>query len=73
MAKSIGILLIMSSIAALIAGAFIDLNYGAAAEITGRAITNHFESMRLFDYVEATILSYSIISLIMGLVFLFRV
>ena len=71
MTKSIGILLVISSIAALLAGAFIEMNYGAAAEITGRAIAP--ANTGNFGYLEAAIFSYSIISLIMGIVFLFRV
>ena len=47
------------------------MNYGATAEITGRVIsvanTGHF------SYLEAAIVSYSIISFMMGVVFLFRV
>ena len=71
MTKSIGALLIISGIAALFAGAFIEMNYGATAEITGRVVsvanTGHF------SYLEATLFSYSIISFMMGIVFLFRV
>ena len=72
MTKFIGILLVISGIIALFAGAFIDFNYGATAEITGRAVANT-GAVDAFDYLEAAILSYSIISLFMGLVFLFRV
>ena len=71
MTKSIGALLIISGIAALFAGAFIEMNYGATAEITGRVVsvanTGHF------SYLEAILFLYSIISFIMGIVFLFRV
>ena len=72
MTKSIGILLVMSGIIALFAGAFVDFNYGAAAEITGRAVADN-EAVGAFGYLEAIILSYSIISLLMGLIFLLRV
>ena len=71
MSKSIGILLIISSILALFVGAFIDINYGATAQITGRVVAP--ENTGNFSYVEATLFSYSIISLMMGIVFLFRV
>lgn len=72
MTKSIGALLIISGIIALFTGAFIDFNYGATAEITGRAVADAGVS-GVFDYLEATLLSYSIISLLMGLIFMFRV
>ena len=70
MTKSMGILLIMSSIAVLFAGAFIEMNYGATAEITGRVIAT--ANTGNFSYVEAAIFSYSIISFMMGMIFLFR-
>ncbi|MBI2655831.1 hypothetical protein HYX06_05425 [Candidatus Woesearchaeota archaeon] len=72
MTKYIGILLVISGIIALFTGAFIDFNYGAAAEITGRAVYDG-EPAGAFGYLEAAIISYSIISLLMGLIFLFRV
>ena len=72
MTKSIGILLVISGIIALFTGAFIDFNYGAAAEITGRAVADN-AAAGAFSYLEAIILSYSIISLFMGLIFLFSV
>ena len=71
MTKSIGILLVISGIIALLIGAFIDFNYGATAEITGRAIADT-GAAGAFDYLEAAILSYSMINLFMGLIFLFR-
>ncbi|MBI4452390.1 hypothetical protein HY637_03100 [Candidatus Woesearchaeota archaeon] len=71
MSKSIGILLLASSILALLAGAFIDINYRATAQITGRAAA--MPATGAFDYLEGFIFSYSIISLIMGMIFLFRV
>ena len=72
MTKSIGALLIISGIIALFAGAFVDFNYGATAEITGRAVAEN-GAAGAFSYLEAVILSYSIISLFMGLIFLLRV
>lgn len=71
MTKSIGILLFISSIAALFAGAFIEMNYGATAEVTGRVVAS--SNTGNFGYLEAAVFSYSIISLIMGVVFLLRV
>ncbi len=72
MTKSVGIFLVMSGIIALFAGAFIEYNYGATTEITGRAVTDIVDT-GAFSYLEAAVLSYFIISSIMGFVFLFRV
>ena len=72
MTKYIGALLVISGIIALFAGAFVDFNYGATAEITGKAAADN-EAVGAFGYLEAVILSYSIISLFMGLIFLLRV
>lgn len=71
MAKAIGILLVISGVVALLAGAFIDVNYGARAEITGRVTAEQANSSVVY-YFEAAIFSYSIVSLIMGAVFLLR-
>ena len=77
MVKLIGVLLIVSSLLSLIAGAFIDLKYGSATKVTGNAISNIFTqphvSVNFFDYLEGIIFSYSIVSFMMGVVFLFRV
>lgn len=77
MVKLIGVLLVLSSLLAFAAGAFIDLKYGSNASITGNAISNIIEqpavNLGLFDYVEAFSFSYSVFSFIMGVVFLFRV
>ena len=72
MTKYIGVLLIISGIITLFTGAFIEFNYGATAEITGRAVADA-GTTGAFGYLEAIILSYSIISMSMGLVFLFRI
>ncbi len=77
MVKLIGMLLIASSLLSLFAGTVIDLKYSSTDQITGSAIstilTQQTASMGFFDYAEAAAFSYSIASLIMGLVFLFRV
>lgn len=77
MVKIIGALLILSSLLALAAGAFIDWKYGSNAEITGNVISNLISqpqvSLNFFDYVGAFAFSYSIFSFIVGAVFLFRV
>lgn len=82
MVKLIGALLIMSSLLSLLAGSLIDLEYGSTAQIAGNAVLNApaqyaivqpHASMGFFDYAEAAAFSYSIASLIMGLMFLFRV
>lgn len=77
MVKIIGMLLIVSSLLSLIAGAYIDAKYGSSPQITGNAMLNILNQPKIglgfFDYFEGIALSYSIISLIMGIVFLFRV
>lgn len=77
MVKLIGLLLIVTSLLSLVAGAYIDLKYGSDVHITGSAISNILTqpevSISFWDYAEATAFSYSIASLIMGLMFLFRV
>ena len=75
MVKLIGMLLVMSSLFALIAGAFIDAKY-ASASSTGNLVTNITSQPAIITgpayYVEAIAFSYSIISMLMGLVFLLR-
>ncbi|MBI3027077.1 hypothetical protein HYY70_03100 [Candidatus Woesearchaeota archaeon] len=77
MVKMIGMLLIASSLLLMIATTFIDLNYRSNEHITGNVISTILEQPDVhagfFDYAEGIALSYSIISLIMGIVFLFRV
>lgn len=76
MVKIIGMLLIASSIFALFAGIFIDSKYGNSAQVTGSVISNIINQpkidINLIDYLEAAAFSYSIISFVMGFVFLFR-
>ena len=77
MVKMIGMLLIMSSLLLLIATAIIDLNHRNNAQITGNVISTILiqppATMGFLDYAEAIAFSSSIISLIMGIIFLFRV
>ncbi len=77
MVKFIGLVLLVSSLLSLIAGAFIDLRYSTSISTTGNVILNILTqtpiSMNLIDYIAAAAFSYSILSLIIGLVFLFRV
>ena len=76
MVKLIGLVLIVTSLLSLMVGIFIDYQHGVSADITGNAIssTEHLkDGAAMSEYLEATILSYSILSLIMGLMFLLRV
>lgn len=77
MVKLIGVLLVVISLLSFIWGAWIDLKYGASSQITGNAVLNILTqaqvSADLFSYLAAFAFSFSIISLIMGIVFLFRV
>ena len=77
MVKMIGLLLIVSSLLSLVAGTFIDLKYGSTTKVTGNAISNIFAQPHVqanfFDYLEGIIFSYSVVSSMMGFVFLFRV
>lgn len=77
MTKLLGIVLIISSIVALIGGTLVGGAYGSDPKLTGNLIANIIEqpsvNMGFFDYVQAVSLSYSIMSLIMGIVFLIRV
>lgn len=77
MVKVIGVLLIVSSLLSLAAGVIIDWKYGSAAQVTGNVVMNILTqpevNIGFFDYFEAIAFSYSIVSLMMGLVFLFRV
>ena len=77
MVKLIGMLLILSSLLSLAAGAFIEWEYGSTTQITGNAVSNiinqpHIE-LKFADYFEAIAFSYSIVSFMMGFIFLFRV
>lgn len=77
MVKLIGMLLILSSLLAMIAGAFIGSKYGSNAQITGNVmsdmITHSDVELGFPDYASAIAFSYSIFSLIMGIMFLARV
>jgi len=77
MVKLLGVLLIVSSLLSLVAGTFIDFKYGSTTKVTGNVISNIITqspvSVNFLDYLEGIAFSYSIISFIMGFVFLFRV
>ena len=77
MVKLIGLLLILSSLLSLAAGAFIDWKYGSTTQITGNIVSNIINqphvALNFFDYFEAIAFSYSIVSFMMGFIFLFRV
>ena len=77
MVKLIGMLLIVSSLLSLAAGTFIDLRYGSSTQITGNVVSNILTqpqiSLSFYDYLEGIVFSYSIISFIVGIVFLFRI
>ena len=76
MVKLIGLAMIASSILALLAGAYIDYNYASASQVTGNIIVNVLTQpnvpMNSYDYLAGFVFSYSIISFIIGFVFLFK-
>ena len=77
MVKFIGMLLIASSLLSLIVGAFIDMKYSSTTQITGNVISNILTQPEVnfgfADYLAGTAFSYSAVSLVIGLIFLFRV
>jgi len=77
MGRSIGILLIASSILSMLAGALIDARYSSSAPVTGNVISNILSQpdveLGFGDYAAGVAVSYSIISLIIGVVFLARI
>jgi len=77
MVKIIGLLLIASGLLSLAAGTFLEIKYGNAPSITGNVISNIITQpnvhVNFVDYIEGTAFSYSIISMIVGAVFLFRI
>lgn len=77
MVKIIGALLLLSSMLALVAGAFIDSKYGEEAQITGNVVSNIIAhpsvDLTASDYASGIAFSYSAFSLIMGIMFLARV
>ncbi|HLG24502.1 MAG TPA: hypothetical protein VI564_06250 [Candidatus Nanoarchaeia archaeon] len=76
MVKILGALFIISSIAALIFGAYIDIHYGAGSQVTGNLIkeivTQPSVSVNFFEYVEAGAFAYCVLSFIVGAVLLYR-
>lgn len=83
MVKIIGVLLILSSLLALAAGAFIDSKYGEKSQasaqlfITGNVVSNIIShpdvDLSALDYASGIAFSYSAFSLIIGVMFLARV
>ena len=77
MTKLLGITLILSSVIALFAGAIVGQVGDEKPQITGNLLSNIIEqprvSMGFFDYLQAIVFSYSLLSLIMGLIFIIRV
>ena len=76
MVKLIGLLLIVSSLLALAVGTFIDIKYSTTTQITGNVITDiitppHIE-INFADYIAGFVFSYSIVSFIMGVVYLLK-
>ena len=77
MVKLIGVLLIVSSLISLLAGTYVGNNYGSHSQITGNVMLNIATQPAIpmwgYDYLAGIAFSYSIASLIMGVVFLVRV
>ena len=76
MVKLIGMLLIATSILSLFASIFIDMKYGSNVQATGSVISDIIQqpgvNLGFFDYLQAIALSYSVLSFIIGTVFLVR-
>ena len=76
MVKLIGMLLIATGILSLFASIFIDMKYGSDVQVTGSVISDIIQQpdvkLGFFDYLEAIALSYSVLSFIIGTVFLVR-
>lgn len=77
MTKLIGVILIISSIISLMAGAYIDVNYGSHSQVTGNAVLNILTQPAIpmwgYDYLAGIAIAYSIASFLMGVMFLVRV
>ena len=76
MVKLIGIFLILTSVITLLASAFIHMTYSDDVQVTGNVISNIIQQpdvkLGFFDYLESIALSYSVLSFIVGMVFLVR-
>ena len=76
MVKWMGMLLIASSLFSLLLAGVIEANLASASGLTGNVIVNILRQQQVqlnfLDYLEALAFSYSIISLLMGVIFLFR-
>ena len=77
MVKLIGLLLIASSVLSLLVGAYIEAKHATSVQITGNVVTNILVqppiAMNFYDYLAGSAFSYSIVSLIIGFMLLFRV
>jgi len=77
MVKLIGIMLIFSSLFALVAAGYIGIEYGSHSQISGNAVSNILSQkpvkMNSYDYIAGTAVSYSIVSFIVGIMFLSRI
>jgi len=77
MVNLIGVILVLISLISLAAGTYIDVNYGRSTAITGNVVSNILTQplveLNAFDYMAGAAYSFSIISLIMGIMFLVRV
>ena len=77
MVKLIGLILIVSSLLSLMVGSMVNSRFNTTTEITGNVVSNIVTQPKVnvgfFGYAEAIAFSYSIVSLLMGIVFLFRV
>ncbi|MDP3765611.1 MAG: hypothetical protein Q8R04_03795 [Nanoarchaeota archaeon] len=77
MVKIIGLILILSGVISLIIGTLIDLEHDSTSQPTGNVVLNiltqPYVPVSFFDYLEAITFSYSIISFMMGAVFLLRI
>ena len=68
MVKLVGMILIMVGVISLLAGTFMNSNYGNA--ITANAVSS--ASNGFMDYAEASVMGFSILCFIVGSVFSFR-
>jgi len=74
MAKLIGILLIFSSLLSIFVLALIELKHSNIKVTTGNVVSSLLKQkpVTFFDYIAGTVFSYSVVSFIVGVIFLFR-
>ena len=77
MVKLIGLILIATGLFSLALGTFLDINHGGGSSVTGNAVAGIISQspvqVNFVDYLGGIAFSYSIISMVAGAVFLFRV